>query len=347
MVPQAAGAPGPGSGGTAQTNPLVPQPPGSRGSKLSFQQNAQQPAVANRSIPIRNLAEPPRKKKSPVVKLAIWGVVLIGLGAGVYFAWPLVGKVQKHFAAKEADAGTNSSSGPDATNSSNPRSGNASGRAGVAGANPAPANGAAPGAPGAAAGPGALNRPVYTLDVTTAKIPDGPVNGMISGGEFVPDLMRIETVGAAQVLRLTQGSPTTPDREILVYLHLRPGDKLSGHTLTIAEDQKGGDVPQVIKRWTPKPGFAPQYKAFPTGYAMKLELGQLANGALPGKIYIALPDAEQSVVGGAFSATTSLQDVITAVTPTPGVTPAPTPASVPIRPRGEATPFDKRYGGKR
>ena len=346
-MPQTAGAPTPGSGGTAQTNPLVPQPPGSRGSKLSFQQNAQQPAVANRSIPIRNLAEPPRKKKSPVVTLAVWGMVLIGLGAGVYFGWPLVGKVQKHFAAKDADAGTNSSSSQDATNSNNARPGRADGRAGAADANRAPAPGAAPGAPGAAAGPGGLNRPVYTLDVTTAKIPDGPVNGMISGGEFVPDLMRVETVGPAQVLRLTQGSPTTPDREILVYLHLRPGDKLSGRTFTIAEDLKGSDVPQVIKRWTPKPGFAPQYKAFPTGYAMKLELGQLANGALPGKIFVALPDAEQSVVGGAFTATTSLQDVITAVTPIPGVTPAPAPTAVPIRPRGESAPVDKRYGGKR
>jgi len=37
-----------------------------------------------------------------------------------------------------------------------------------------------------------------------------------------------------------------------------------------------------------------------------LELGQPAGGVINGKVYLALPDAEQSVVAGVFRAETSL-----------------------------------------
>ena len=62
----------------AQTHPPVPKPPAGPSSKLSFQQNAQQPAAPSRSIPIRNLAPTVAKKKSPIVKIAVWAVVLAG-----------------------------------------------------------------------------------------------------------------------------------------------------------------------------------------------------------------------------------------------------------------------------
>ncbi len=35
---------------------------------------------------------------------------------------------------------------------------------------------------------------------------------------------------------------------------------------------------------------------------MKLEFGKLTDDGLPGKIYVALPDAEQTVVAGVFNA---------------------------------------------
>jgi len=56
----------------------------------------------------------------------------------------------------------------------------------------------------------------------------------------------------------------------------------------------------VIKLWKPNPKFAAQKKMFGAGYAMKLEFGALQEDTLPAKIFIALPDTEQSVVAGAF-----------------------------------------------
>ena len=48
--------------------------------------------------------------------------------------------------------------------------------------------------------------------------------------------------------------------------------------------------------------MALQQKSFANGYAMKLEFGKLTDDGLPGKIYVALPDAEQTVVAGVFNA---------------------------------------------
>ena len=98
-------------------------------------------------------------------------------------------------------------------------------------------------------------------------------------------------------------------------------------------------MPQVAKRWKTNPKFAPLLKNFPAGYAMKLELGQINNGEISGKIFIALPDAEQSVVAGVFQAATSLANAASPtanpVSPTPAATPKVDPA------------FEKRYGIKR
>jgi hypothetical protein len=178
---------------------------------------------------------------------------------------------------------------------------------------------------------------VWTLDVAMAKIPEARANGKISGTNFVVETASLGIVGNAQVLSLRQGAAASPDREILVYLHPKAGEALAGHTWTVSKDMKGPSVPQVAKRWKTNPKFAPTLKSFSTGYAMKLELGPNTNSEISGKIFLALPDAEHSVVAGAFQATTSLA---TAASPTANpVAPTPAPVSDPA--------FQKRYGIKR
>jgi hypothetical protein len=49
-------------------------------------------------------------------------------------------------------------------------------------------------------------------------------------------------------------------------------------------------------------------KSFATGYAMKLELGPIREGELEGKVFLALPDPEQTVAAGIFTAETTLPD---------------------------------------
>jgi hypothetical protein len=151
---------------------------------------------------------------------------------------------------------------------------------------------------------------VYTVDVETAVIPEGQANGVISGTNFVVETVSVGAdPGGAQVLRLIQGPVASPDREMLVYLHLKAGETLVGHTWKISKETRGADMPSVAKRWKSNPKYAPEIKSFSFGYAMKLELGQMTeNGEIPGKIFLALPDKEQSVAAGLFKIRTALYD---------------------------------------
>jgi hypothetical protein len=296
-----------------------------------------------------------KKKQSPVVKFAITAAVLVVLGAGGYFGYIWVSDMQSKANAKSREAEKNSDGGqvghiaelntvmdatepgkaaPDAAARRRPRPGPGGQQTpspADAGANPA---GTAP----------ADNRPVvpavWTLDLATAKVPESRANGSISGTNFVADAARIDPVGTAKVLRLMQGAATSPDREVLVYLHLKPGEQLGGQTLAISQDMRGAGVPQVTKRWKADPRYAPSLKSFSSGYAMKLELGALTNNLVPGKIYLALPDTEQTVVAGTFNAT------VLVANPNMQVVPAASPMT-PNAPSPSSAAFDQRYGIRR
>ncbi len=181
---------------------------------------------------------------------------------------------------------------------------------------------------------------VHTLDLAAARIPEGRANGMISGTNFVVETARLDLAGTSHLLRLTQGSSVSPDREILVYLRPKAGEPLAGSTWAISSDMKGPTVPQVVKRWKPNPKFAPQSRPFATGYTMKLELGEMIDGELTGKIFLALPDPEKSVVAGIFKAVTAS----TSASPAGTVAPVAAPGIAP--PPGNPE-FEARYGIKR
>jgi len=179
--------------------------------------------------------------------------------------------------------------------------------------------------------------PVWTLEPLPSAIPEGRANGMLSGTNFLVENVRIDTVGTAQVLRLLQGAAASPDREVLIYLHLKPGETLSGHTWAVTKDMTGSAAPQVTKRWKTDPKHAPQLKSYLNGYALKLEMGQLTNGLVSGKIFLALPDPEKSVVAGYFNGA-----IIAPGTAAPMAT---TPMSP--KPNAASAEFDRRYGKAR
>ncbi len=186
--------------------------------------------------------------------------------------------------------------------------------------------------------PGAA--PVWTLELAGATIPDGGANGSISGTKFIVETARIDPVGTAQVLGLRQGTAPAVDRELLIYLHLAAGEGLAGHTWRISQDMRGGVTPSLIKRWKSDPRYAAQQASFSGGYAMKLELGQAVEGVIPGKIFLALPDTQKSVVAGSFKATIGVPAVVAQQPAAPIATPAP------VAPSRDAA-MDKRYGIKR
>ena len=354
-TPVPAPAPAAGSGSSH-----VFKAPAANAPRLS---KAQAPAAEGgapppaKNIPIRNLAPPKQKKANPIVTiLKVAGVVAVLAVAG-YFGFIWLRKVQdksnesarreESRRSGESQVGhiANLNSVLDATEPGHigevrgtHSSGATTRPTGIGSEIPMADEGGQPrsGGGGTAAGP--VVAPVYTLDITQAKIPESRANGMISGTNFVADSARVDPIGSAQVLRLIQGQAMSPDRQILVYLHLKPGEKIGGQSLSIASDARG---PQVAKSWKTNPRYAPLVKQFSTGYAMKLELGPATNDIVAGKIFLALPDPEQTVVAGSFTA--SLAAIDPNMQAAPMVTPVAAPR--PLAPADRAM-YD-RYGIKK
>jgi hypothetical protein len=333
----------------ASTNPLAPKVPHGTGPRLSIGQAKTEAASAPpRSIPVRNLTPPPPPKKNPLLKYVYVALTLAVIGGGVYFGLPYLKQWQdKANAKRDAEAARNSGESQvghiaalnnvlDATEPGGPGLGSLSKetrssprrpRAGTdAGEVAVPAPDGSPGAaPAAAEKQLPIIPAIWTMDLARAKIPEGRANGMVSGTNFVVDTARLDPSGATQLLRLFQGPMASPDLEVLVYLRLKPAERVGGLKLDISEDMKGFGVPQVAKRWKTNPKLAPQIKPFFNGYTMKLELGPLTNDVVGGKIFLALPDPEQSVVAGVFRATNGLMNPLAQASPY-------TPASAPVNP---------------
>ena len=341
-----------------------PPPPPSAQPKLSLgrPQHAQ-PSESGaspppRSTPVYRAIAPPVQKKGGPKKWVTIGAIVVALGVGGYFGFGWLMQYQEKVNAKRRQVEKNSDGGEmghianvyevlDATDPDREEKGGGTSREGVPrqprGGVGKPIRGAVADGDDGAAKPEGKELPVipavWTLDVAAAKIPESRANGRISGSNFVVQTASLVIGGNAHVLSLRQGAGVSPDREILVYLHPKPSEPVAGHTWTVSKDMKGPSVPQVAKRWKTNPKFAPQQKNFPAGYAMKLEFGQINEGEIPGKIFIGLPDAEQSVVAGVFKAATSLANTASPTASPATPTPTPTPKVDPA--------FEKRYGIKR
>jgi hypothetical protein len=250
-------------------------------------------------------------QKSGAMKWVTIGVVVVVLGVAGYFAYAPI----KEWLAKRAEAAKQASAPPPATN--------------AAPVEPPPPPKELPVLPA-----------VWTLDVARAKIPEGKANGTISGTNFLVE----GAVCTPVVLTLYEGAAASPDRQILVYINLKAGESLTGHVWTVSQDKRGNDVPKVRKLWKTNPKYAPLSKSYSYGYAMKLELGQMTSNTIPGKIFLALPDPEQSVVAGQFNAVAALASATAAGAPSPVTAPAAPPAAPPA---AENPAFQKRYGKKR
>ena len=262
---------------------------------------------------IRNFQAPKTKKQNPIIKYATTAIVLAALAAGGWFGWPYL-KPHLPFLNKGSEAAANNAA--------------TAGQGSDAAAQPA-----TPPPPKEAP----MTPPVYTLDISQAKFTEGKVNGTITGTNFVPDSVRLEKLAGAYMLDFRQGANASPDRGLRVYLRLSGTNTPAGQSWTVSPEMKGTPISQVMKVWKTDPKYAPQQKAFTSGFALKLELGQMTeSNTISGKIYAALPDKEQSVIAGAFH-----------TTPAGAVTPgaAPQPAATP---QVEMSPeMQRRYGPRR
>jgi len=136
----------------------------------------------------------------------------------------------------------------------------------------------------------------WKLDLEAEAFPEAPAAGRLNGQEFKSD--RAILLGGLLTLRQGgQGGP--PDLGVTIGLHAVRSADLAGKTIVVTTNQS--PVPKVTLR-----SKDAAQKRLPrpvnSGYALRLEFGALAGSKLPGKIYLCLPDDQQSYVAGNFTA---------------------------------------------
>jgi DNA-directed RNA polymerase subunit RPC12/RpoP len=134
---------------------------------------------------------------------------------------------------------------------------------------------------------------LWTLDLTNATFPDAPVSGSVHRRAFALD--RATLTGSNLTLRV--GSKGSVQLGVNVYFFNRQAEELSGKVAEVKPGDK--PAPRVVLHWLESERKS---QTFRSGYAMKVEFGPVTNGALPGKIFLCVPDDGQSWVAGTFRA---------------------------------------------
>lgn len=136
----------------------------------------------------------------------------------------------------------------------------------------------------------------WTLELSEATIPEATAVGSIHGSGFYCERATLQ----GGHLTLRQGRSGPADLGITVQLFAQQGEELAGKSVEIPPE-RAPPLPKIVLRWKDD-----QQKAvtrnIPSGYALRVSFGDAANGHIPGKIYIALPDENKSFVAGTFTA---------------------------------------------
>ena len=136
----------------------------------------------------------------------------------------------------------------------------------------------------------------WMLALGTSTIPDAPAAGRIHSQDFIVERASFSTNGT---LTLRAGTRGQIELGLFVNFGGAQAESLSGQTLNVTTN--ADKAAKISLRWKDA-GGAVQKANFDNGYAMRLEFGALANGRLPGKIYLCTPDAEKSYLMGSFNA---------------------------------------------
>jgi hypothetical protein len=140
----------------------------------------------------------------------------------------------------------------------------------------------------------------WTADVKEMRFPTTPAAGKVRGRPFAlqsSDLSRLR----GRFLTLRQGDEFNPELEVKILLSAAKDDSFAGKTYEIAPGAEP-PVPPVSVSWREQERRFPEPVLFTAKYALRLEFGQEADGKLPGRVYLCLPDESQSFVAGTFTA---------------------------------------------
>ncbi len=139
------------------------------------------------------------------------------------------------------------------------------------------------------------NAATWMLSLGTNAIPDSPAAGRIHGQDFIVERASFHKGS----LMLRAGTHGPVEFGLFINFNGAQPDALSGQTINVTTNAE--KATHVSLRWKDASG-AVQKENYHVGYALRLEFGELANGRLPGKIYLCLPDEAKSYIAGKFTA---------------------------------------------
>ncbi len=137
----------------------------------------------------------------------------------------------------------------------------------------------------------------WSMNLSHVTTPVTPASGKIHGEAFVVESAKVEN----NILTLRQGKDFLPDRAVTIFMFLKKGEALEGRTFNIATDH-GFGAPHIHMKWRDGGKKVPETKIFMKEYALRLQFKEKENGALPGSIFLSLPDDSKSFVAGTFLA---------------------------------------------
>lgn len=137
---------------------------------------------------------------------------------------------------------------------------------------------------------------IWTLDPSKAVVPERMVSGRLHGREFVCE----KALFSGGILSLRQGAAWPPDLGLDILLSAQKAEQLNGKSIVIAPGARSV-VAKIVLRWKDEQNQA-QSRDFTTGYALNLFVGPANGQRLSAKVYVALPDRQESFAAGTFEA---------------------------------------------
>lgn len=134
---------------------------------------------------------------------------------------------------------------------------------------------------------------LWSLDLSNVTIPDGNLMGSLHHQAF--EVERATLSGSNLTLRI--GTRGQIELGLNIYFFNRQPEELSGKSAQVKPADS--TAPRVVMHWHEGGRHSETYH---NGYAMKIEFGPVSGNALPGKLFISLPDDSKSWVAGTFRA---------------------------------------------
>jgi hypothetical protein len=136
----------------------------------------------------------------------------------------------------------------------------------------------------------------WTLNLSNAPLQDTKVTGRILGVRFNCETVKFE----GGVLSFFQNPGLPSERRVAISLFAHRPERLADKTFEVRQDRTG-PRPRVLLE-VRHAGETPATKTQDQDYALRMEFGEITEERLPGRIYLAIADAEKSFLSGRFQA---------------------------------------------